>query len=85
MRLFGRIKINSTGLLASAKKEAYTVFKSQEAVRKITRQAYESGAVPDNGEQAQLVLGSLKLLLWPPTYGKGVIVSHLPGAFFASN
>lgn len=42
----------------------------------------DSGAVPGNGEQAQLVLGSLKLLSWPPTLMTGVIVSHLPGTFF---
>ena len=41
-----------------------------------------TGAVPDDGEQAQLVLRSLKLLPWPPTLHNGVIVSHLSEAFF---
>jgi len=42
-----------------------------------------TGAVPDDGEQAQLVLGSLKLLPWPPTLHIGVILQAFLGLFFA--
>ena len=41
-----------------------------------------SGAVPDDGEQAQPRLGSLKLLPWPPTFAYWGYPSNLSGTFF---
>ena len=41
-----------------------------------------SGAVSDDGEQAQLVLGSLKLLSWPPTFAYWGYTSHSFWGFF---
>lgn len=60
----------------------YDVIRVSGSCKKNNPTSIYTGAVSDNGVQAQLVLRSLKLLSWPPTLHNGVIVSHLSEAFF---
>ena len=55
----------------------------RKALSKINLTSIFLGTVPDNGEQAQLVLRSLKLLSWLPTLAKtGLLFQSGLRAFF---